>query len=426
MRDIKTKIRISSNQDELLNDILAKTILENRDEIEHKLLETKQRLVEIEKVTISTANDIDKDSKVSEIKKSIFDLQDKIRSIEKNIALEEASIESLDLLSSQYQSQSIKIAKSISSKKYLGSIEFILCPRCGSHLDKTRIDESHCYLCLQEPGQEVTREELIKEQRRVESEFSEIIALIEERKRRISDLNNELVSLRENEKDLNEELNFRTSTFISEKLETLSSVGEERATLKERIERLESYIVIFSKIDDNRSQIDNLKEVEADLEAQLESQKTILNFSRRNLKDLSETYSSILESYNPPAFGDSTLSSINEDTYIPTFRGRKFETLSSPGLGTLVNVAHALAHQIVSIEKHLRLPNILIIDGLSEHLGQEGLDPERLEAVYKSIVNISEKYKETLQIIIMDNHHVPDFAEKYVKLRLTEAERLII
>lgn len=116
MRDIKTKIRISSNQDELLNDILAKTILENRDEIEHKLLETKQRLVEIEKVTISTANDIDKDSKVSEIKKSIFDLQDKIRSIEKNIALEEASIESLDLLSSQYQSQSIKIAKSISSK----------------------------------------------------------------------------------------------------------------------------------------------------------------------------------------------------------------------------------------------------------------------------------------------------------------------
>lgn len=267
---------------------------------------------------------------------------------------------------------------------------------------------------------------MIKEQRRVESEFSEIIALIEERKRRISDLNNELVSLRENEKDLNEELNFRTSTFISEKLETLSSVGEERATLKERIERLESYIVIFSKIDDNRSQIDNLKEVEADLEAQLESQKTILNFSRRNLKDLSETYSSILESYNPPAFGDSTLSSINEDTYIPTFRGRKFETLSSPGLGTLVNVAHALAHQIVSIEKHLRLPNILIIDGLSEHLGQEGLDPERLEAVYKSIVNISEKYKETLQIIIMDNHHVPDFAEKYVKLRLTEAERLII
>lgn len=70
LRDIKTKIRISSNQDELLNDILAKTILENRDEIEHKLLETKQRLVEIEKVTISTANDIDKDSKVSEIKKA--------------------------------------------------------------------------------------------------------------------------------------------------------------------------------------------------------------------------------------------------------------------------------------------------------------------------------------------------------------------
>ena len=40
----------------------------------------------------------------------------------------------------------------------------------------------------------------------------------------------------------------------------------------------------------------------------------------------------------------------------------------------MVNIAHALAHQLTCIHFDLKLPNILLIDGLSGNIGYEGLE----------------------------------------------------
>jgi hypothetical protein len=106
------------------------------------------------------------------------------------------------------------------------------------------------------------------------------------------------------------------------------------------------------------------------------------------------------------------------------FRGRRFDDLSSPGLATLVNVAHALAHHITSLNLGLNLPSILFIDGLSEHLGQEGLDPKRLSAIYEYLVDISAKFGDRLQIFVVDNE-IPVVARKFIRLELTESDRLV-
>jgi hypothetical protein len=49
--------------------------------------------------------------------------------------------------------------------------------------------------------------------------------------------------------------------------------------------------------------------------------------------------------------------------------GRTFGELSSHGLKTLVNVAHALAHHTVAIDRNLSMPGLLILDGLSPQGG---------------------------------------------------------
>ena len=96
------------------------------------------------------------------------------------------------------------------------------------------------------------------------------------------------------------------------------------------------------------------------------------------MNHLKERFNKILEQLKPPRFGEQELSDINPKTYLPVYHGRTFVEVSSPGLATLINISHALAHHLTSIELGLKLPQFLIIDGLSEHLGQEALDPERL------------------------------------------------
>jgi hypothetical protein len=46
----------------------------------------------------------------------------------------------------------------------------------------------------------------------------------------------------------------------------------------------------------------------------------------------------------------------------------------SQGLKKLVNIAHALAHHTVAIDRNLPMPGLLVLDGLSANGGHEGFD----------------------------------------------------
>lgn len=90
----------------------------------------------------------------------------------------------------------------------------------------------------------------------------------------------------------------------------------------------------------------------------------------------------------------------------------------------LVNVAHAIAHQKTAIELGLPLPNTLLIDGLTTNVGQEGYDLERVHNAYSCLISLAEEVGDTLQVIVSDGN-VPREADSYVRLRLSEEDRLI-
>ena len=126
---------------------------------------------------------------------------------------------------------------------------------------------------------------------------------------------------------------------------------------------------------------------------------------------LESEFGAILEEFKLPGFIDASHVTINRENYLPILDGRRFNELSSQGLKVLVNVAHALAHQRTSIALGIPLPNILFIDGLTSNVGREGLDTERIKAVYRVLAETSEHLGYQLQIIVSDSN-IPEEAER--------------
>jgi hypothetical protein len=129
-----------------------------------------------------------------------------------------------------------------------------------------------------------------------------------------------------------------------------------------------------------------------------------------------------------PELGHSLTVTINRNTYMPIVSGRTFDRLSSQGLKTLVNVAHALAHHTIAIDRGLPMPGLLILDGLSANAGSEGFDQDRVNDMYRLLVKEAGTYRGDLQVIAVDNE-LPGrmFLElsDYIVLTLTQSDRLI-
>ena len=129
-----------------------------------------------------------------------------------------------------------------------------------------------------------------------------------------------------------------------------------------------------------------------------------------------------------PNLGQDLTVRINRDTYLPEVSERSFNQLSSQGLKTLVNVAHALAHHTVSIDRNLPLPGLLILDGLSANIGHEGFDLDRVRDVYRLLSRVADQYAGALQVIAVDNELPRDVLLEFVDrvvLTLTQEDRLI-
>ncbi|MGH0029951.1 MAG: AAA family ATPase [Myxococcota bacterium] len=424
LREVLSKLRVLRNQDELFSDFLKGTALENRADIDRALQAARRDLDSLEQEITAAASPPRADSATEELQRQILALEAKVEDRAAKASAERASAEELEQLAAQLEAQAGKITRSIVAQKHLLDIEFVVCPRCGSEVSHSRGDDSSCYLCLQEPQSSFSREVLIEELGRVESQISEARDLLGARSERAQDLEEEARELRTQLETARTELDFQTRAFVSEQADQIASMASRRAELKAQEKQLGEYLGIFRKLDESRDQVASLERRRDELQVELDSASGHESEVQARIARLNEYFNEILEKFKPPEFGEEATSHIDRKTYLPIYHGRRFDDLSSPGLGTLVNVAHALAHQRAAIELGLSLPNILFIDGLSEHLGEEGLDPERQEAIYDHLIETSEELGDLLQIIAIDNQ-IPPQARQFVRLELSDSDKLI-
>jgi hypothetical protein len=425
LRSVLGQLRTLQSQTELFRSFFEDTALANRAALEHELTATRNEIAGLESDWGTLAQEASAPSTTADLQARILTLEGQYERTKDAIAAEQVGIGNLEDMVAQLESQSGKLTRAIVAGKYLVDFDFIVCPRCGSSLKSDRAPVPDiCYVCLQPPAMDFSKSSLIREQGAVEAQLTEAQDLLKERHRRLSELRRALSNIDSQLKRERVELDFLTRTYVSERADRIASLASRRSSLKAREKQLHDYLAVLNKFDDTHRRIGQLTVNRNRIEHLLEEASTDKAAAADRVRVLEGTYNDLLERFEPPHFGEEPTSSIDRSTYLPTYHGRRFDDLSSPGLATLVNVAHALAHQTTSLKLNLKLPNLLIIDGLSEHLGKEGLDPVRLRAVYETLIDISNRLGSDLQLIVVDNE-VPDIARSYVRLELAEDQRLI-
>jgi hypothetical protein len=265
---------------------------------------------------------------------------------------------------------------------------------------------------------------LAREQQRIDLQITETLELIEVRKNGVVELRRLRGELESKRSALAKDLDFMVKSFVSENAEAIATTAAERATTRERIHRYEDYIELFNRFDRLARDTEQLEEQKREIESALAAAESAISGAEEKIAFLEQSISDILGRFRVSQFGDEISVRIDRETLLPVINGRTFDSLISQGLNVLVNIAHALAYHRTALKFGLRLPGFLIIDGPSNNIGHEGLDLERVQAIYDYLVHVSEQAGERLQIIVADND-VPENVRKFVRLRLTDDERLI-
>ncbi len=423
-RETVSEIRRLQNYAKTIDEFLAGTPFENRATIIHSLNNIIRELETAYSDSETLAQEIRGYTNTDELRHNLLEVQQKLDKLHQNLQYEQYSLEQKQGLIAQLHTQSARLTKSIVAGNYLLDFDFLSCPRCGSPIQPSRTEPETCYLCLQKPEPQITQTDLIKEQDRLEQQITETVELVDAHRTTVGRIEQEITQLAAYRQTLSSEINHRSRRYVSEQAEQIAQVEQHRTQLQEQKQRLEEYLGLYNRQDQTTSGIAQLTSRLEELDVAIDLANSRASEFESYISFLNSTYQEILQEIRVPSFADPGPSIIDRKTYLPLFEGRRFDELESQGLKTMVNTAHALAHQLTCMHFDLKLPNILLIDGLSSNIGYDGPDLERIEAMYAYIIRISQQHQNRLQIIVSDNT-VPEIAREYVFAEFNDENKLI-
>ncbi|MBZ5530337.1 MAG: AAA family ATPase [Acidobacteriia bacterium] len=423
LRTVYSDLRSINNQSSAFEKLLEGTAWENRAQLQRQLADTETALSNIEEEVMRQAT-FGKSSAIETLRSEILRIDEQQAAVRLALEREERSIEQLTRLINQLESQSGRLTKAIVAETYLSDFDFKVCPRCGASVDPADDKPDQCYLCHRVPSPQMSRKDLINEQERIMAQREETDELIRTRQGALIRIQEEINQQQVKRRRLGEELDYLSSSFVSDKASGIAELSAQRASLKSDIDRYRDYLRLYSRMENLSTARAKLESEKERLESQLDDASLKKQSAENNIKKLEANFQRILDRVSLPQFLNPKNAFIDRTTYLPVIDGRKFENLSSPGLEIFVNFAHALAHHETAIELGLNLPGLLFIDGLTSNVGKEGFDIQRVNKAYDYLIEVSDKYSSRLQIILADGF-VPPQADPFVKLRLSEDDRLV-
>lgn len=335
-----------------------------------------------------------------------------------------AQLEDLYALDQQLRSQQGRIVRALIAEEVLVDFEFVVCPRCGQDLSAERAEVDACVLCLQPEPHHRHVDSLEAERERLEEQIEETATVLDGRAVERAAREAQLEQAIAGRDQLAEELERITSAFVSDRQRAIEVAAGQRATLAAEIGKYQAFLKILERAEKSGARVTWLTSRREKVREELDELTTRLRRGQNNIAALTERFEQYVRRLEVPTFGAELSATLDSKTYMPIVSDRPFERLSSQGLQVLVNLAHALAHHTVAIDRGLSLPGLLVIDGPSSNVGTEGFDSQRLEDAYDLLAEVAEQYSAELQLIVVDNN-IPARANKWVRLRLEEDDRLV-
>jgi hypothetical protein len=423
-RDVDMRTRQARQSIDILGQLLVDTPWANRALLQQELDATKNLISDLEQSARRNTQALDQPQPVARLRQQVIDLDFQLAGLRTAILDEQRGVEQLEVLLRQLQTESSRITRSIVAGEYLLDFDFKICPRCGLPVDSQRTQRGGCYLCCQEGGSSISRDAMIEEQDRVGAQILETQDLIAVRRESLLNLRRNIEDLEAGRRQASSELDFQSQIYLSDSATAQAETAAQRARLYESRTRLADYLTLYTKHDETALELSRLEQRRQELLAQMEAESHQEHHAEEKIRYLEHLLDEILDKFQTPRFCEQHRATIDRDTYLPIVDGRRFNQLSSQGLQVLVNLAHAIAHQLTALEFGLALPGILLIDGPTSNLGHEYEDRERVEAVYQYLIELGDRLGDRLQLIVVDND-VPAIAQSYIQVRLTDEDRLV-
>lgn len=363
-------------------------------------------------------------SSISRARTQLLSREDELSRVRSEQNLLQSQVQDLKDLRTELIGQISRLNRAIVSAETLTDIDFVICPRCGQDLDNRPLaDADHCRLCLQETVHSDDVKPLIVELSRLQAQVEETDEVLRHKQIAIDEMSYGIAQLASEVERLHTSLNSATSSFISRHADEIAAASSAKAYADAEVGKLEEYLDLYVKQDLLTQDLEMIRQEREELEDELAAIDT--SGAMQNVALLEKRFGEYLEKLHAPLIDSRHRPEIDRTTYMPKLGNRTFDKLSSQGLATLVNVAHALAHHTVSLDLGLPLPAFLVFDGLSSNIGHENFDADRVRDMYRLILEVCERYGDRLQVFVLDNVVEP-MAMPYLRLQLTPENRLIV
>jgi len=427
LRQIETRLRSTQQQTHAFDQFLEGTVLANRAGLQREIEEAKTRVIAAQGRSANLAVGADRTPESARLGQEILTLDATIRDLVERQRAEQTAADQNGEVARQLRAQSGRLTQAVVASSHFVDYEFRVCPRCSQTVTSERAQGDNCYLCLQEPAEQLTRADLLTEQIRVEQQIDETDDLIQVHTAAAERLASEIDKATKHRSELSATLDRITETYVSEHAQEIAAAAGERSDAAARLEHLETYARLLAKADAARSSTERLVLERDSIEGQLEEAERLDRRAAERMDHLETRFAETVEALQIPRFDENAepRAAIGQADFEPIVNGRRVEELGG-GMAVLVNVAYMIALHRTAIDLDLAIPGLLMIDGINQNLGRDHYDSQRYNLIWHELVRLADEHGDRLQLIVATND-VPDNVAglDVVRVRLRPDDRLV-
>lgn len=347
------------------------------------------------------------------LRKEIDGIKVKLDAVLEEKTTQSQYLNKLRLLHNQYISEIEKKELAVEGYIAFNKFEFQFCPNCLKPIKKTDTVEV-CCLCGSETSSDSSEMIMLKKEiTTLRRKANELFKFTELEDRKYDDiLRNENVlkaQLYESEVELQQ----LSKDYINPHIEQIEYLNYEIGKKNRLLFELQKNLKMFEEVDryrqlitDKETAIQHLKESIKGLTQNTVSKDELIS-------QLSTMFEKTLSAFQYPKLSSAY---IDEKNYLPYVRGRKYDDIGSLAGVTLITMAYYVALLLIGMNEEFRHPGLLIIDSPRKNLGAQAAkneddefkDEKIFNATIRHLYEISEHYKEHIQVIVVNNGY-PDF-----------------
>jgi hypothetical protein len=428
LRSIELRMTSMDRESTIRQEFLKGTPFSDIKEIDKQITDLRGQLQAVVSSKMQFRISVESAPGIARVRGDLLNVRKRVSELLDRTGRVRSQISDLEDLRLQLKSQAAQMTRAIVAGEWLVDFDFIVCPRCGNDVDSSHVHPHTCYLCGQETRPAPSTDELLAEQDRITSQLHETEEVLKLRRKSLAEMVSKLSVTESQERTLSLRLDEMTDSFVSDSAALLEEIAAQQSRIETRIVQLNEYRELLERHGSHLSDRFQLEAQHAEIVSQIDGFPQDTTRAHANIQALETRLLEYLQELGIPELGTLLTVDIHPTNFLPRISGRNFDNLSSQGLKTLVNIAHALAHHTVAIDRELPIPGLLVLDGLSSNAGHEGFDRDRVRDVYRLLRRVAREYEGNLQIIAVDNEVAGDIVREFIDdivLTLTQDKRLL-